>query len=174
MNRAVLNPLKNKRGDTLILSILVITIALLFTVLIVDFGMAFYAKTHTQSIADAMAIGGASYGNEAYQTLSTKEKVAIVNEKKAKPKAQEILNANKKYLPNGVEVVTAEMNPTGKKIDGKVMNWQDQYYSGNFTVRLTSRYNTMFLGANKNNSPFGIGLPEIRFQSEARVKVKPK
>jgi len=173
MNKAVLI-LKNKKGDTLVLSVLIITIAILFTVLIVDFGMAFYTKTHTQSIADAMAIGGASYGNEAYQTLSTQKKVAIVNEKKAKPKAQEILNANKKYLPVGVEVITAEMNPTGKKIDGKVMDWQDQYYSGNFTVRLTSRYNTMFLGANKNNTFFGISLPEIRFQNEARVKVSPK
>ena len=149
MNKIIFRPFKDKRGDVLVISMLVITIALLFTVLLVDFGLAFSAKVQTQTIADAMAIGGASYGNEAYKTLSDGKKVAIVNDKKAKPKAQEILNANKKHLSDRVSIVSAEMNPSGKKIDGKVMNWRDQYFSGNFTVRLISRYKTMFLGNSK-------------------------
>lgn len=174
MSGIIFKSFRNKKGEVLVLSMLVITIALLLTVLLVDFGLAFATKAQVQSIADAMALGGASYGNEAYKTLSAGKKVVIVDDKLAVPKAQQILNANKKFLPNRAEIITTELNPSGKKIDGKSMNWRDQYYSGNFTVRLTSRYKTMFLGGDKKKSLLGASIPEIRLQSESRVKVTPK
>lgn len=169
----IFRPVKNKKGEVLVLSMLVITIALLFTVLLVDFGMAFAAKAQMQAITDAMTIGGASYGNEAYRTLSSGKKVAIVNEKKAKPKAQDILKANLKYVPDRVSVASTTINPSGKKINGKAMTTNEQYYSGNFTVRLVSKFRPMFLGGSKN-SLLGANIPEISFQSESRVRVRPK
>ena len=161
--------LKSKRGETLIFSMLIIVIAILFTALLVDFGLGFSTRFQVQSIAYSMAIGGASHGMQAFRSLSSGKKTAIVDQKLATAKAQELLNANKKFLPGRTEIVTTQMNPAGKRIDGKTLNSRDQYYSGNFTVRVHGRYRTMFIAR-----PFGgskAQIPNLNLYGESRVKV---
>lgn len=162
--------LRNKRGSTSIFGIIIITIAILFTALLVDFGLGFSARAQIRCIADAMAIGGASYGKQAFIGVSGK-KTAIVDDKQAPTMANKILNENKKKLPPRVSITKVEFNPT-RNIDGKTMNWRDQYYSGNFTVRVTGRYNTIFVARPFLGSKAQI--PSLSYTTDSRVKVRPQ
>lgn len=168
----MLNSLKNKRGSVMIIGMAVIMLAVFFTVLIVDFGLGYVARTQTQIIADSMVLGGASYGQEGYKSLTSNKNKAIIDSTKAVQKANQIRNANIALLPSGINITSTAYNPT-RNIDGKNMNSNEQYYSGNFTVKLGGRLKTLFLG---NRIP-GLNnkkTPHISTSAQSRTKVTPK
>lgn len=164
----ILKNIENKRGDTLILSIVIITIVMMFTILIVDFGIAFSTKAQLQTISDAMAIGGVNYGQKGLKSAATGKKAAIVDEKLAPKKANDIFNANKGYLPERTEISSKVYNPSGKKINGVSMNRVKQYYSGNFSVVLKGYRKTLFHGGTIG------GLDKISLKTESGTRTQAK
>jgi hypothetical protein len=168
----LLKKIRNKKGDTLVFTMLILTVALFFTALLVDIGLGYSNRVHMQHIADAASIGGASAGKEGYSSIVDGKIFADINEKKATSVANNIIKENKKYLMDRVDITAYAFNRSGKVIDGKAMNWRDQYYSGNFTVSLWGRYKTMFIDGKFLG--MDINIPFLNFFSESRVHVTPK
>lgn len=164
---------KNKRGDVLILTMAFVVLFIFMTIFIVDIGMGYLARVQMQNITDASAIAGAKAGAYAYISRTVDQSPrAIVKPDLADAEAMKVFSMNSKYLPDRVTVSSPVINPNGEIIDGKPMNSLEQYYSGNFTVKLSGSYKTFFL--NRNIFGLDLNLPFLNFRTEARVHVKPK
>lgn len=157
--------LKSKRGDALLLGLVIVFFAICFTALIVDIGYAYVCRVQLQHIADAAAIGGANWAARAFKRPNEPAE-AIVQPEKARPKADEIVRANRELLPPQVKPDTfkATFNPDG------VLGMTDieQYYSGNFTVRVEADSVPFLL-----SSPLFGRIFWIPYRTEARMHVTP-
>lgn len=156
----MLDKIRNKRGSTLILTYIIIVFALVFSFIIVDIGYAYVTKIQMENITDAMAIAGGSYGKYAYYNIIDGTKRAVIDPQKANSKANEIFNANMRYVNNRV-TLTKQYNPT-----------ISSYYAGDFIVRMNGKVQTFFLGNSFLGTP--LNMPFLSFDHRARVHVEPR
>lgn len=168
----LLQKIKNKRGDALILSFVIIFVFVLFMAFLVDIGMGYTNRAQIQSIADAAAIGGANIAKQAHYSVADGKKFASVDPVKANAMANSLVLANSQYLMSRASLSSPTFNPSNKKINGKVLSTKDQYYAGSFTVTLKGAYQTFFMGTDFANS--GVTFPFLRYGAEARVQVTPE
>lgn len=157
--------LRSKRGDTLILGLLIVFFALIFTAFIVDIGSAYFHRVQLQHIADAAAIGGANYGARVFKRPG-EEARALVQPQVADSKAQQIIMGNMELLPSriGRGTIRVDINPSGTL----GMSTVDQYYSGNYTVRVQGDTIPFLL-----SSPLFGQFFRIHHTTEARMHVDP-
>ena len=165
------NKLKEKRGSALIFGMVIISLALFFTILVVDFGMGYYSKVQTQTIGDAMTLAGSHIGGKGFIDIQNGNKRVYIKSDIAKKEANKIKAANAKYLLGRTDITNVTYNPT-KVIDGKNRSSNDQYYLGSFTTVLNAKYKTMFGGSQvlDGGSPF----PAFNIKTESRVQLNVK
>lgn len=163
---------KSKRGDALVLTMFLVIMFVFMTIFLVDVGFGYLGRAQMQNINDACAIAGASAGAYAYVSRTVDQSPhAIVIPDVAKSVTMEVFNRNSKYLLSRFKIDSPVINPSGEIIDGKAMSTNEQYYSGNYTVKLNGRYQTLLVG---NNNIFGLNIPFLNYRTEARVHVHPQ
>lgn len=166
----MLKIIRDKKGNVLILGMVAVTLFIFLTIFIVDVGLGYMGKVQLQTINDACVLAGVSTGAHAY--ISSKDgrtPYAIVIPELADPKAYEVLEKNRKYLSSRFSIQSFRINPP-QVIDGKYMDSLSQYFSGNYTIKMSGRYKPFF-----SFSLFGLdfNIPFLNYNTEARASTRP-
>lgn len=171
----------NKKGSTLMFCLFIVTIFIGLTLFVVDIGFAYIGRLQLQNINDASVLAGTNAGKYAFRSgLDGKEHVYI-KQVEATNASQKVINYNKQLLNPRITIDSVKTNPSGERVPVKypngtirqeVLNSRDQYYSGNFTIRMDGKYKTLLAGDGIIEGLEGVSF--ISFVSEARTTIFPK